>query len=153
MPRSKSSTDYNLRLRAPAFVDAVDRMAARQVLDRLGFDVDVEKPGPPMFQPFRLRGMTLANRLVLSPMCQYSAVDGCPTDWHMVHLGARALGGAGLIDTEMTDVSEEARSTHACAGISNDGHAGAWRRIVALVHATTAARICLRRRHAGRQGS
>src|SRR3546814_6283347 len=80
MTRSKSITYDNLRLRAPAFVDAVDRMAARQVRDRLGFDVDVEKPVPPMFQPFRLRGMTLANRLVLSPMCQYSAVDGCPTD-------------------------------------------------------------------------
>src|SRR3546814_9958577 len=92
-------------------------MAARQVRDRLGFEVDVEKPVPPMFQPFRLRGMPLANRLVLSPMCQYSAVDGCPTDWHMVHLGARALGGAGLIYTEMTDVSEEARITHGCAEI------------------------------------
>src|SRR3546814_18523059 len=110
MTRSKSITYDNLRLRAPAFVDAVDRMAARQVRDRLGFDVDVEKPVPPMFQPFRLRGMTLANRLVLLPMCQYSAVDGCPTARHIVHLGARWPGGAGLLYTGMTDGSEEARA-------------------------------------------
>src|SRR3546814_6704594 len=88
-----------------------------------------------MFQPFRLRGMTLANRLVLSPRCQYSAVDGCPTDWHMVHLGARALGGAGLIYTEMTDVSEEARITHGCDGIYTDAHVVVWKRIVDFVHA------------------
>src|SRR3546814_9296805 len=102
MTRSKSITYDNLRLRAPAFVDAVDRMAARQVRDRLGFDVDVEKPVPPMFQPFRLRGMTLANRMVRSPMCQYSAVDGCPTDSQWGHLGARALGGEGLISPGKT---------------------------------------------------
>ncbi len=153
MTRSKSITYDNLRLRAPKFVDAVDRMAARQVRERLGFDVDVDRPMPPMFQPFRLRGMTLANRLVLSPMCQYSAVDGCPTDWHMVHLGARALGGAGLIYTEMTDVSEDARITPGCAGIYTDAHETAWKRIVDFVHANSPARICLQLGHAGRKGS
>src|SRR3546814_4083069 len=86
-------------------------------------------------------------------MCQYSAVDGCPTDWHMVHLGARALGGAGLIYTEMTDVSEEARITHGCAGIYTDAHEVAWKRIVDFVHANSAARICLQLGHAGRKGS
>src|SRR3546814_4668761 len=80
-------------------------------------------------------------------MCQYSAVDGCPTDWHMVHLGARALGGAGLIYTEMTDVSEEARITHGCAGIYTDAHEVAWKRIVDFVHANSAARICLQLGH------
>lgn len=153
MTRSKSITYDNLRLRAPEFVDAVDRLFAGQVRDRLGFDVDVRRPKPPMFQPLRLRGMTLVNRLVLSPMCQYSAVDGCPTDWHMVHLGARAVGGAGLIYTEMTDVSEEARITHGCAGIYTDAHEAAWKRIVEFVHANSAGKICLQLGHAGRKGS
>src|SRR3546814_19082073 len=97
MTRSKSITYDNLRLRAPAFVDAVDRMAARQVRDRLGFDVDVEKPVPPMFQPFRLPGLTLAHRLVLSPMCPYPAVAGCPTAWPSVPLGPPPLRGAGPV--------------------------------------------------------
>ncbi|MEQ8398726.1 bifunctional salicylyl-CoA 5-hydroxylase/oxidoreductase [Thalassobaculum sp.] len=153
MTRSKSITYDNLRLRAPEFVGAVDRMVASQVRDRLGFDVDIKRPVPPMFQPMQLRGMTLANRLVLSPMCQYSAVDGCPTDWHMVHLGARALGGAGLIYTEMTDVSEEARITHGCAGIYTDAHETAWKRIVDFVHGNSAGKICVQLGHAGRKGS
>ncbi len=153
MTRSKSITYDNLRLRAPEFVDAVDKAFAGQVRDRLGFDVDARKPVPPLFQPLRLRGMTLANRLVLSPMCQYSAVDGCPTDWHMVHIGARAIGGAGLIYTEMTDVSEEARITPGCAGIYTDAHQAAWKRIVDFVHANSAAKICLQLGHAGRKGS
>ena len=152
MTRSKSITYDNLRLRAPEFVDAVDKVFAGQVRDQ-GFDVDTKRPKPPLFQPFQLRGMTLANRLVLSPMCQYSAVDGCPTDWHMVHLGARALGGAGLIYTEMTDVSEEARITHGCAGIYTDAHEAAWKRIVDFVHANSGGKICLQLGHAGRKGS
>ncbi|MEQ8818437.1 MAG: bifunctional salicylyl-CoA 5-hydroxylase/oxidoreductase [Thalassobaculum sp.] len=152
MTRSKSITYDNLRLRAPEFVDAVDKVFAGQVRDQ-GFDVDTKRPKPPLFQPFQLRGMTLANRLVLSPMCQYSAVDGCPTDWHMVHLGARALGGAGLIYTEMTDVSEEARITHGCAGIYTDAHEAAWKRIVDFVHANSTGKICLQLGHAGRKGS
>lgn len=153
MTRSKSITYDNLRLRAPAFVDSVDRMFASKVRGELGFDVDTKRPVPPMFQPFRLRGLTLANRLVLSPMCQYSAVEGCPTDWHMVHLGARALGGAGLIYTEMTDVSEEGRISPGCAGIYTDEHEAAWKRIVDFVHANSAGKICLQLGHAGRKAS
>ena len=80
-------------------------MVARDVRAQ-GFEVDIDRPVAPMFQPFRLRGMTLANRVVVSPMCQYSAQDGLPNDWHLVHLGSRAIGGAGLVFTEMTGVSE-----------------------------------------------
>jgi len=108
---------------------------------------------PPMFQPFRLRDMTLANRVVVSPMCQYSAEDGLPDDWHLVHLGSRAIGGAGLVFTEMTDVSEEARITKGCAGIYTDEQEEAWGRIVGFVHANSEARICLQLGHAGRKGA
>ena len=97
---------------------------------RQGFDVDVVKPAVPMFQPFRLRGMTLANRVVVSPMDQYSADDGMPTDWHLVHLGSRATGGAGLVFTEMVCVSADARITPGCTGLYNDAQEAAWKRIV-----------------------
>ena len=90
-----------------------------------------------MFQPFRLRDMTLANRVVVSPMDQYSAVDGMPTDWHMVHYGSRAIGGAGLMFTEMTCVSDEARITPGCTGMYNDAQEAAWKRIVDFVHANS----------------
>ena len=90
-----------------------------------------------MFQPFRLRDMTLANRVVVSPMCQYSAKDGLPGDWHMVHYGSRAIGGAGLMFTEMTDVSELARISPGCTGMYNDAQEAAWKRIVDFVHANS----------------
>jgi anthraniloyl-CoA monooxygenase len=106
-----------------------------------------------MFQPFRLRGMTLENRVVVSPMCQYSAQDGLPNDWHLVHYGSRAIGGAGLLFTEMTDVSEEARITLGCAGMYNDAHEAAWKRIVDFVHSHSKARFCLQLGHAGRKGA
>ncbi|MBN9022031.1 MAG: bifunctional salicylyl-CoA 5-hydroxylase/oxidoreductase, partial [Rhizobiales bacterium] len=96
MTRSKAITYDNLRLRAPDFVDTVDRRFAEGVA-RSGFDVDTAHPVPPMFQPFRLRDMVLRNRVVVSPMCMYSAKDGVPGDWHLVHYGARAIGGAGLL--------------------------------------------------------
>jgi len=152
MTRSKAITYDNLRLRAPAFVDEIDRAVARDVR-RQGFDVPVDPPAVPMFQPFRLRGMTLANRLVVSPMDQYSAVEGLPTDWHLVHYGARALGGAGLLFTEMTCVSPDARITHGCTGMYNDAQEEAWRRIVAFVHGNSAAKACLQLGHAGRKGA
>jgi len=94
MTRSKAITYDNLLLRAPEFVAEIDRVTARDVRNQ-GFDVSVEKPAAPMFQPFRLRGMMLENRVVVSPMCQYSAADGTPNDWHLVHYGSRAIGGAG----------------------------------------------------------
>ena len=108
MTRSKAITYDNLALRAPEFVNEVDRVVARDVR-ALGFPAETAKPLAPMFQPFRLRGLTLENRVVVSPMCQYSAQDGLPNDWHLVHYGSRAIGGAGLMFTEMTDVSKDAR--------------------------------------------
>jgi anthraniloyl-CoA monooxygenase len=152
MTRAKAITYDNLRLRAPDFVAEVDRDAAAKVRE-LGVDVDLADPPPPMFLPFKLRQMVLANRVVVSPMCMYSAVDGVPNDWHLVHLGSRAIGGAGLVYTEMTDVSPEARITPGCTGLWNDAQETAWRRIVAFVHAQSDARICLQLGHAGRKGA
>src|SRR5262245_25160483 len=106
-----------------------------------------------MFQPFRLRGMTVANRVVVSPMCQYSSVDGMPNDWHLVHLGSRAIGGAGLVFCEMTDVSADARISPACAGLYSDEHEAAWKRIVHFVHENSAAKICMQLGHAGRKAA
>ena len=119
MTRSKAITYDNLNLRAPDFVKEVDKAFARQVRSR-GFDVDVDKPVVPMFQPLRLREMTLANRAVVSPMCMYSAKEGVPGDFHLVHYGSRAIGGAGLIFTEMTCVGRDARITPGCTGLWND---------------------------------
>jgi len=151
MTRAKAITYDNLALRAPEFVAEIDGLAAREVRAQ-GFDANVEKPVPPMFQPLRLRGMTVANRVVVSPMDQYSAVDGLPTDWHLVHLGSRAMGGAGLIFTEMTCVSADARITQGCTGLYDDAQEAAWKRIVDFVHANSAAKFCLQIGHAGRKG-
>jgi anthraniloyl-CoA monooxygenase len=152
MTRSKAITYDNLNLRAPDFVAEVDKAFARQVRAR-GFNVDVDKPVVPMFQPLRLREMTIANRAVVSPMCMYSAKDGVPGDFHLVHYGSRAIGGAGLIFTEMTCVGRDARITHGCAGLWNDEQEAAWRRIVDFVHANSNAKICLQLGHAGRKGA
>jgi anthraniloyl-CoA monooxygenase len=152
MTRSKAITYDNLALRAPDFVRMIDKVVARDV-QASGFDVDMAKPEVPMFQPFRLRDMTVANRVVVSPMCQYSATDGLPGDWHMVHYGARAIGGAGLMFTEMTDVSELARISPGCTGMYNDAQETAWTRIVDFVHANSATKFCLQLGHAGRKGS
>src|SRR6266581_967887 len=152
MTRSKAITYDNLALRAPEFVKEADRAVARDVR-ALGFPVDTARPLAPMFQPFRLRGLTLENRVVVSPMCQYSSQDGMPNDWHLVHYGSRAIGGAGLMFTEMTDVSEEARISPGCAGMYSDAHEAAWRRIVEFVHAQSSAKFCLQLGHAGRKGA
>jgi anthraniloyl-CoA monooxygenase len=108
---------------------------------------------PPMFLPFALRGMPLVNRVVVSPMATYSATDGLPNDFHLVHLGARALGGAGLVFTEMTCVTPDGRITPGCTGLWHDEQAQAWRRIVEFVHAQSPARICLQLGHSGPKGS
>jgi anthraniloyl-CoA monooxygenase len=152
MTRSKAITYDNLALRAPDFIDEVDKLVVRETRSQ-GFDADIEKPLPPMFQPLRLRRMTLQNRVVVSPMDQYCAEDGLPTDWHFVHLGTRAIGGAGLIFTEMTCVSADARITHGCTGMYRDAHEAAWKRIVDFVHAHSAAKICMQLGHAGRKGA
>jgi anthraniloyl-CoA monooxygenase len=152
MTRAKAITYDNLRLRAPDFVAAVDQTFAKQVR-RQGFDASVESPTVPMFQPFRLREMTVANRVVVSPMDMYSAKDGVPNDFHLVHYGSRATGGAGLVFTEMTCVSPESRITLGCTGLWNDEQEAAWKRIVDFVHANSATKICLQLGHAGRKGA
>jgi anthraniloyl-CoA monooxygenase len=145
MTRSKAITWDNLLLRAPEFVREVQEQVA------------AETPGgnakkPPMFQPFRLRGLELPNRVVVSPMCMYSAEEGVPTDFHLIHYGSRAQGGAGLLFTEMTCPAPDARITHGCAGLWNDAQQAAWTRIVANVHAS-GAKIALQLGHAGRKGA
>lgn len=152
MTRSKAITYDNLKLRAPDFVAEVEKSFAKQVRSS-GFDVDISKPVVPLFQPFRLREMEIANRAVISPMCMYSAKEGVPTDFHLVHYGSRAIGGAGLIFTEMTCVSRDARITPGCTGLWNDEQEAAWRRIVDFVHGNSAAKICLQLGHAGRKGA
>jgi anthraniloyl-CoA monooxygenase len=152
MTRAKAITYDNLRLRAPDFVSAVDRTFAAQVRQQ-GFEVSEENPSAPMFQPFRLREMTLANRVVVSPMDMYSAKDGVPGDFHLVHYGARATGGAGLVFTEMTCVSPEARITLGCTGLWNDEQEAAWKRIVDFIHASSGAKFCLQLGHSGRKGA
>ena len=152
MTRSKAITYDNLALRAPGIVEDMDHLVADETKAN-GFDVDTRTPVPPMFQPLQLRGMTVPNRVVVSPMCQYSAKDGLPNDWHLVHLGSRAIGGAGLVFTEMTDVSAEARISHGCTGLYNEEQEAAWKRIVDFVHANSAAKICMQLGHAGRKGA
>jgi anthraniloyl-CoA monooxygenase len=152
MTRAKAITYDNLRLRAPEFVEKVDRHFARQVKAR-GFDVDVEKPMVPMFQPLALRDMVLPNRVVMSPMDMYCAIDGLPQDFHLVHYGSRAIGGAALMFTEMACPSPEARITLGCAGLWNDEQERAWRKIVDFVHAHSGAKFCLQLGHSGRKGA
>ena len=152
MTRSKAITYDNLALRAPEFVSRADRLVARDVR-ALGFAADTERPPAPMFQPFRLRDMAIENRVVVSPMCQYSATDGNPDDWHLVHYGSRAIGGAGLMFTEMTDVSAHARISLGCAGMYSDAHEASWKRIVDFVHAHSKAKFCMQLGHAGRKGA
>jgi anthraniloyl-CoA monooxygenase len=150
MTRSKRITYDNLRLRDPDLVARVSSWYREHV----GAPKTSEGADPPpMFTPYRLRDMELANRVVVSPMCQYSAVDGVPNDWHVVHLGSRAIGGAGLVITEMTDVEPEGRITSGCTGLWNAEQRDAWKRIVDFVHHNSHAKIGIQLAHAGRKGS
>jgi anthraniloyl-CoA monooxygenase len=148
LTRSQRVSHENLRLRDPAWLAALEKTLAEAALGR-----PVDKPIPPMFTPFRLRDMTLRNRIVMSPMAMYSAIDGVPDDFHLVHYGARALGGAGLIVTEMTCVSPEGRITPGCTGLWNDEQVEGWRRVTDFVHRTPGARICIQLGHSGSKGS
>lgn len=143
LTRSMRVTHDNLRVRDAAFVDRVDAWFAASA--------GVETR-PPMFTPYRLRDLQLDNRVVVSPMCMYSAEDGTVDDWHLVHLGSRAMGGAALVITEMTDVAADGRITPGCAGMYREEHVGAWRRITDFVHRTPA-KIGIQLAHAGRKGS
>ncbi|GMU61067.1 MAG: salicylyl-CoA 5-hydroxylase [Myxococcaceae bacterium] len=150
MTRSKRITWDNLRKRDGALVAHVDRWFAD--IHGTPKSSDGSAP-PPLFAPLKLRDLVLENRVVVSPMCQYSAVDGVPGDWHLVHLGACAVGGAGLVMTEMTDVTPDGRITYGCAGMWNDAQAQAWKRIVDFVHTHAKAPIGMQLAHAGRKGS
>jgi anthraniloyl-CoA monooxygenase len=150
MSRSKQITYENLKLRDAAFVERVERWFLDEVR-RAGFAV--ADGTPPMFTPFRLRDMVLENRVVVSPMDQYMAADGMPSEWHYVHYGSRAIGGAGLLFTEMTCTSPDARITPGCTGLWSEEQCAAWARIVAFVHTHSKAKICMQLGHAGRKGS
>ncbi|HUF27286.1 MAG TPA: bifunctional salicylyl-CoA 5-hydroxylase/oxidoreductase [Gemmatimonadaceae bacterium] len=179
LTRSQRVSHENLRLRDGAYLADVERWFAARATgaarndgspraregagarehagaglrEETGEGIDAGAPPPPMFTPFRLRDMTLENRVVVAPMDMYSAEDGTPQDFHLVHLGGRALGGAGLLITEMTCVSPEARITLGCTGMYRDEHVAAWRRITGFVHRWSRAKICLQLGHAGRKGS
>jgi anthraniloyl-CoA monooxygenase len=151
--RSLRVTHENLKLRDPAFTARVDSWFSEQAEEQSGAPVPRAPAPPPMFTPFRLRDLVLQNRVVVSPMCQYSATDGMPDDWHLVHIGSRAIGGAGLVFVEMTDVSPEGRISPGCTGLYSEKHAAAWKRIVDFVHGRTPAKIAMQLGHAGRKGS
>jgi anthraniloyl-CoA monooxygenase len=179
LTRSFRITHEDLRARDPKFLARVDRFVAceaeRQVtkLSTTEDTVDTEETSrstkieppvlrvlcggdvvpPPMFTPFRLRDLVLPNRVVVSPMCQYVANDGTIGEWHLVHLGSRAMGGAGLVMAEMTDVSSDARISPWCAGLYKDEHAAAWKRVVDFIHRETPAAIGVQLGHAGRKGA
>ncbi|HWA58625.1 MAG TPA: FAD-dependent monooxygenase, partial [Gemmatimonadales bacterium] len=153
LTRSLRITHENLRLRDPALVARVDQWYAQQAERQSGHPVPQSPAPPPLFTPYRLRELLLPNRVVVSSMCQYRAEDGHPNDWHLVHLGSRAVGGAGLVMTEMTDVSREGRISPGCAGMYLDSHVPAWKRIVDFVHAESPSRIGVQLSHAGRKGS
>ena len=152
LTRSFRVTHDNLRVRDPRFVEGVNVWFTEAAERQSGRTVTRPAP-PPLFTPFRLRDLVLENRVVVSPMCQYSAEDGMPNDWHLVHLGSRAMGGAGLVFAEMTDVSPEARISPGCAGLYQPAHVGGWKRIVDFVHRHTSAKIGMQLGHAGRKGA
>lgn len=145
LTRSRRITQENLRLRDPEFADAVDRGFAESQ--------GISEVAPAMFQPFRIGQLELKNRIVVSPMDMYSATDGIPGDFHKVHLGSKALGGAGLVMTEMICVSEAGRITPGCSGLYTDGQRDSWKEIVDFVHDRSTAKIGAQLGHSGRKGS
>jgi anthraniloyl-CoA monooxygenase len=153
LTRSLRISHGNLRLRDAAYVGRIDEWFAGKAARQSGRKAKSNVVPPPMFTPFKLRDLVLPNRIVVSPMCQYSAKNGLPDDWHLVHLGSRAMGGAGLVIAEMTNVSPEARISPGCTGIWNERQARAWKRIVDYVHAHTESKIALQLGHAGRKAS
>ena len=154
LTRSQRISHENLRARDAGYVQKFEHwLAAQAGVPPETLRLREDKPVPPMFTPFRVRGVTLKNRVVVSPMAMYSSVDGVPGDFHLVHLGSRALGGAGMVVAEMTCVSPDARITPGCPGLWNDAQRDAWKRIVDFVHANSDARIAMQLGHAGRKGS
>ena len=148
LTRSQRISHENLRLRDREWLEGVERWFWKRATDGKS-----NKTAPPMFAPGRLRQMEVQNRVTVSPMAMYSAIDGTPGDFHFVHYGERAIGGAGLIFTEMTCVSPEGRISPGCTGMWNADHVAAWKRIVDFVHANSMAKICLQLGHSGGKGS
>ena len=153
LTRSLRITHDNLKVRDPRFVEGVDRWFASAAARAAGTPEPSLPSPPPLFTPFRLRELLLENRVVVSPMCMYCAEDGTPNDWHLVHLGARAIGGAGLLFTEMTDVTRDGRISPGCTGMYKAEHVPAWKRIVDFVHRSSRAKIGLQLGHAGRKAA
>ena len=152
MCRAKSITWDNLALRDAGFLHGFEDEWYQTLFEQTGLDYRATRPTP-MFTGLKLRELTLANRVVVAPMAQYRATDGVPDDWHFVHYTSRALGGAGLVFTEMTCPSPDARITLGCTGLWNDAQEAGWKRIVDFIHAESGAAICLQLGHAGRKGS
>jgi len=148
LTRSQRVSHENLRLRDRPWLESVERWFQSKAMG-----TPVNDPAPPMFAPYKLRDMKLVNRVVVSPMAMYSAQEGTPTDFHLVHYGTRAQGGAGLVYTEMTCVSPEGRITPGCAGLYAPEHVAAWKRIVDFVHGHGKAKFCLQLGHSGPKGS
>lgn len=148
LTRSQRVSHENLRLRDPQWLEGMEKWFAEKQTGLIS-----EQAVAPMFVPFRLREMSLSNRLVVSPMSMYSAENGVPDDWHLVHYGALAKGGAGLVYTEMTDISSNARITPGCTGLWNDQQQIGWTRIVNFVHSHSAAKMAIQLGHAGPKGS
>ncbi len=154
LTRSQRLSHENLRLRDKDYVAGFERWLAERAFAQAGLPAPAEGSAiPPMFTPYKVRELVLKNRIVVSPMAQYSAVDGCVGDWHLAHLGARAMGGAALVMAEMTCVSADARITPFCPGMYAPAHTMAWKRIVDFVHHNTDAKIGLQLGHAGAKGS
>ncbi|MGB1692941.1 MAG: bifunctional salicylyl-CoA 5-hydroxylase/oxidoreductase, partial [bacterium] len=148
LTRSQRVSHENLRLRDKNWLEGVETWFAGNATQG-----KIQKKTPPMFVPYRIRNLELINRIVVSPMSMYSSEDGMPGDFHLVHYGSRAQGGAGLVFTEMTDISPEGRITPGCAGIYSDEQANAWKRIVDFVHDNTPAKMAIQIGHAGPKGS
>ena len=147
LTRSQRISHENLRLRDPKWLSQAEEWFQRRASGRS------HRPRAPMFAPFRLRDMHLVNRVVVSPMAQYRAVDGCPTDWHFIHYAERAKGGPGMVVTEMTCVTPQGRITPSCAGLYAPSHEAAWKRLVDFVHTETQAKIAMQVGHSGAKGS
>ena len=150
LTRSKQITHENLRIRDSKFIDQIEGWFSEQMRNN-GFDISIKTP--PMFIPFSLRDMTIPNRTAVSPMDMYSAVNGAVGDFHLVHLGSLAMGGAGLVFSEMTCVSKNGRITPGCAGLYKREHSEAWARIINYIHKNSNAKFCMQIGHSGRKGS
>jgi anthraniloyl-CoA monooxygenase len=153
LTRSQRISHENLRLRDKTWLAGFERWFAEQSALQSGVPVVAAAATPPMFTPYKLRGVVLKNRVVVSPMAQYSCADGIPGEYHLVHLGARAMGGAGMVVAEMTCTAPDARITPGCPGLWNEAQRDAWKRIVDWVHRETDAKVAIQIGHAGPKGS